>query len=143
MEIQQSMCRNSSYFYHAFATTLLANPGDFFNTHAWVTSATNKPPPPPKKEREPGAAELEGARGEFRVKYSSPPPKPKGALLKWFLPGVVVVIGYFGGGGRSGGGGGAVLSWGAGLSFANEPSHKTIKWCVIKLNEPPQTVRKD
>jgi len=34
MEIQQSMRRNSSSFYHASATTLFANHGDFFNTHA-------------------------------------------------------------------------------------------------------------
>src|SRR5438128_236295 len=32
MEIQQSMRRNSSSFYHASATTLFANHGDFFNT---------------------------------------------------------------------------------------------------------------
>src|SRR5712691_858171 len=33
MEIQQSMRRNYSSFYHASATTLFANHGDFFNTH--------------------------------------------------------------------------------------------------------------
>jgi hypothetical protein len=34
MVIQQSMARNSSSFYHAFATAPRANYSDFFNTHA-------------------------------------------------------------------------------------------------------------